>query len=480
MWAIYAIVGANIVESAYKGESFEILNRVIQRQDAYPLEHYQVSARNFLAAISIAVLTLVVLSSCAHYIVRRGLERQIVSIRNSRSIWFRVLVAMALSFVFLTFAQRVGITSDVPFFSLSLFDVTLENNFGAWFSGTLLLFGAMHAFDGFVHERSARSRAALAWLVVTAILLLLSLDEVGSLHERADNNIAPLMGKSIPLLPFGIIIVSLLGIAFLSLWNIKEYKRQVVGLVIGCGVLATIPFQEYLEHTVNWGTSRWTSASRAIIEEGSELLGMLIILKACIPNSKGIFQAGLAVPKPMLAMADRWPRLIVLGTGVLLIPIFTLFSAFIDEAKHRGYPASWLASALFLFAAISAVRDFLEHGRPPKRVDVLMAALCIVASIGIVSVPVQHRIHISDLFDISGRMIFLLTIGIAITVTGYYRLSRRPWIWLFAMLSVIVATVAFVQSENLVALFGIPCVLALVTHNRQLFSVEALASTRDR
>ena len=50
-----------------------------------------------------------------------------------------------------------------------------ENNLGAWWSGMLLLIGAMHAFDGF-GDTDGQPAARRGWLGLSAILLGLSFD----------------------------------------------------------------------------------------------------------------------------------------------------------------------------------------------------------------------------------------------------------------------------------------------------------------
>jgi hypothetical protein len=69
----------------------------------------------------------------------------------------------------------------------------------------------------------------------------------------------------------------------------KEYRRQALGLVIGFGVLASVPIQEFLEQHIDWGDSNLLWALRMGLEEGTELLGMLIIINFLLPNTRGIF-----------------------------------------------------------------------------------------------------------------------------------------------------------------------------------------------
>jgi len=49
---------------------------------------------------------------------------------------------------------------------------TNENVAAAWFSGILLLLGSLHAADGYFRLRKTNFRTALAWCVISAMLLL--------------------------------------------------------------------------------------------------------------------------------------------------------------------------------------------------------------------------------------------------------------------------------------------------------------------
>ena len=59
-----------------------------------------------------------------------------------------------------------------------------ENNLGAWWSGVLLFMLACHSYDAGAAAYDRAPKVARAWMIIAAILLFLSADDIGSLHER--------------------------------------------------------------------------------------------------------------------------------------------------------------------------------------------------------------------------------------------------------------------------------------------------------
>ena len=118
--------------------------------------------------------------------------------------WFYGIVATSVFLVIVTLfvfelQQTAGIIGRLTAFSLGG-----ENNFSTWWSGALLLLGAIHAFDGYVLLRRRQSRGATGWLLISIILVILSADEISSIHERANRILQ--FGTWLSLLPFAIIV----------------------------------------------------------------------------------------------------------------------------------------------------------------------------------------------------------------------------------------------------------------------------------
>ncbi|HSC15516.1 MAG TPA: hypothetical protein VLI71_10385, partial [Gammaproteobacteria bacterium] len=96
-------------------------------------------------------------------------------------LWFCVLLTVSTGLLVATVLSYA--TEQRPLaFVLFWFGLGGEANIGAWWSGMLLVLAAFLAFDGFfdANKPSAEQRG---WLALGLALLLLSFDEVASLHE---------------------------------------------------------------------------------------------------------------------------------------------------------------------------------------------------------------------------------------------------------------------------------------------------------
>jgi hypothetical protein len=150
----------------------------------------------------------------------------------------------------------------------------------------------------------------------------------------------------------------MLGYGLFSLWNSRRQRSRVVWIAIAFALLASVALQEYLQHNSNWWGS-WDDLRRTI-EEGSELLGMLILLKVSMSNTRGIFsKRGPEVEPVFTALSSL--RTPVLITGIMAAPVLAHFTAALPD-QERGHPVDWLAAASFLFAGLIVVRRFLQSG----------------------------------------------------------------------------------------------------------------------
>jgi hypothetical protein len=256
-----------------------------------------------------------------------------------------------------------------------------ENNIAAWFSSMLLGCVALVALlcrrvetqcpqIRSIETRStgARARAAgLAWLFVALVFALLSLDELGSLHERLGN--AAILESLVPrvdalagwvaafAVPIAVISVVLLGLAWSRYRNVPG-----VSLLMSLGIilLASVPIQEHLEMTSSaanrfanpWGRPAW----QILLEEGSELLGTLFFLAAGLrfaeytsrsfraPEGRFSIQIG---PGFLAATA------VLFTAGLAILQVSA--PHFIQLWDGRGIPANWFPAALAIGAALLAV-----------------------------------------------------------------------------------------------------------------------------
>jgi hypothetical protein len=300
---------------------------------------------------------------------------------DRRSSWLYAFVIISLFLCCITLLMPL---LPKPFGYFNLRD---ENNFAALFSGVFLLVIALHAYDGWSLNRVSNPSMAYAWLALSLVLTALSIDEIGSLHERvtwlrsiiADGTIAPPADiQSLPraerrsiywwsLLPFGVLFVGVIVYAVLALWRDIGDKKPVVFIGVGFLLLASVSLQEYIERTVDWSANPYLkiidNTLRPALEEGTELLGMIILLAITMKNTRGIFRQGEHLDFPVFEATVRLRRAILV-TGVFAAPLIAYVTASFPPERHdNGMPADWPAAALFFLAAIAAVRPFFVSGQ---------------------------------------------------------------------------------------------------------------------
>lgn len=126
------------------------------------------------------------------------------------------------------------------------FQLAIENNFASWWSGMLLLLTALHASDGFFSSRLNKQHTeSRGWATLALILAILSADEIGSIHERA-SKIIYLGGVWWSILPFALILVSLLIYSFFAFFRSKIPWHRLMLMAIGFLLLSSVAFQEFL------------------------------------------------------------------------------------------------------------------------------------------------------------------------------------------------------------------------------------------
>jgi hypothetical protein len=290
-----------------------------------------------------------------------------------------------------------------------IFSVGLENNIGAWWSGILLFLAGVHALDGYRrYWEQGFSRLALAWLIVACTIMALSLDEVGSLHERINRD----LGWQ-ALVPFGVIIIASVTWASWQMWSDSFERKGILLIAVAFGLFAATAFNEYLEHAIAWPAS--VRPWRAGFEEGIELVGMLLLVAVAVHNSGGAFGAAGSgeTRRPCLWFAHSMPVWVLLAV-LAASPLFAVITTGLHDA-FRGRPADWLASMMFFLAGLAAWRPALcSVGSPkyPGRVGV--GLLLVAASAGSVALYPQWHIDVGSL-EVNLRLfvIFVLLLGVA-------------------------------------------------------------------
>jgi hypothetical protein len=232
-----------------------------------------------------------------------------------------------------------------------------ENNVGSWWSGMLLALAAVFALDGVLDSGKPRCERR-GWCSLGLALLLLSFDEVASLHEYLS-----LLGSEY-LGVLGAVGLGLVGYAMAQLRRAAVSGRLLGLLLAGFALLATVPLHEAVQHALEW-QSPVLYGTRALLEEGTEIAAMLLFIGvlranplAALRRSTGLF--GL--------LAARRRLIFLIGIG-----LWPLLTAATFVLPYPGGPADWLAAVLLLLCGLLAIRTALLNGGLDARSMLLIA-----------------------------------------------------------------------------------------------------------
>jgi len=278
--------------------------------------------------------------------------------------WFSILVLGSATLVFVTFLSYALDGHGAVSTLLYWIGLGGENNVGAWWSGMLLLLAAAFALDG-AAARHASRRERSAWGAFAAALLVLSFDEVASLHEfLVSSSLEYIALLAVPL-------AGLIGYAWLELLR-AGHRRLPLLMLLAFVLLGTVPLQEYIQHSRDW-SNPLVYGLRAAIEEGIELAGILLLVSITSTNT----QTAIADGREPFAFARY--RLPVLCVAAMLAPILVAATFVLP---YPGGPADWLAAACYLGCALLVVRRVVTgRGGVMARVLVLFAWY-LAASVG--------------------------------------------------------------------------------------------------
>ncbi|MFW5943444.1 MAG: hypothetical protein ACOCXI_16685 [Chloroflexota bacterium] len=292
----------------------------------------------------------------------------------ARSIaWWQWIVAISLFFSVMTTLFPHAPGNPIKWHILQHFTLSGETNVAAWWSGFLLILLSLFAFQ--LAYRAPRDR--IAWFVFSLVLLGLSLDEVGSLHERVSAAATDTWGA---LLPYAIVLGLLVAYVLVTLVRRAETRRAAALIALAFFLFGAVAGQEYLEHLIEW--PQWTIGLRVGIEEGTELLAMLIIFIGLIHAGN---QGSAARRLPLIPDPRQFPYLPVLLLGGFLFHLgASLTVSSLSNFDKRGNPAIWVPLVLFvlLFARAASSLSSQEGSASQKSNWFLAAAGGILLSVG--------------------------------------------------------------------------------------------------
>jgi hypothetical protein len=293
------------------------------------------------------------------------------------------------------------------------------------------------------------------------VLLFLSADELGSLHERIS-----LWSRSVGLgtwsllLPLGAVLAAVLGRAFALLWSAGgEQRRRLWPLAVGVLLVGSVALQEFIEHSIQWQTDL-ARAVRGAVEEGTELLGMLVLLRTALANTAGLAVHGTAGDRSAFAALYELRRPLTMF-GLALAPMLGIASAAIVD--FWGRPADWLASLALFAAALTACRSVFRSGSGLGWPALGLAGFYCLASVTTVSVS---AVKLADLgsVEVNLRMLMLGVISILIFVTSLFHLSSGWRALPLGVLALDLLATAWLLPANLTLIYLLPQLLGLVAY----------------
>ena len=374
----------------------------------------------------------------------------------STRLWFGVLIAVSAALLLVTFASYPLV--DHRRLARLLFWLGLggEDNIGAWWSGMLLALAGFLAFDGFFDSNKSPAERR-GWLALGFALLLLSFDEIASLHEYLS-----LLGREY-LAVLGVVGLSVASYGMGQLHRGGASTRTLRMLLLAFGLLATVPFHELLQHRLQWD-NQVVYGLRAVLEEGTEIVAALIFVSVGRATSASLLRGS----QDFLVALVRNRRVVTL-TALLLWPVLTAATFALPQP---GGPADWLASTLFLGCALLAVRAGALRGALDWRA-LSVVVFYIGASAAATAVKFEwHPLVLGTRVSIRGIALALLVLtAVAVLKTNGRRL--QPSRALVAAAGIAAGAVAWPFSQILWC--GLPPVLAL-----WLFRIESKTAAQSR
>ena len=251
-----------------------------------------------------------------------------------------------------------------------------EENYAVWWSGICLFIAASLFYR--VASAQPKFSESWRWIILSLSFLALSFDEIGSLHEI----VATYFGWA-GLAPFALIFGVGIGAALFSMFRQPGFR--IAAFLIGLGILlfASVAGLEFVEHNID--LTRYQRRYRLILEEGTELLGMSLLIIAgllCLRHlsieqrklSDIIGDPGSLVMHHQIifilfalqfliiaVFAVPYEGVFVEGNPASVFPIFMFFILFLmcfQKARQQTQKAIWgVMSLLFLATSLLQIQN---------------------------------------------------------------------------------------------------------------------------
>jgi len=213
--------------------------------------------------------------------------------------------------------QVVAVThgADHIFGLLPLLNIDREGNIPAWFSSFLLASAALIAWSLSVQLQQGEPRhpGIIGWRVTSLLLLSMSMDEVGQVHERVGDFVQPFL-PDVTYLHFGWVAVGLPAVLILAPFAIRfllaiprRTGRSLLfaAAVFLCGALGV----ELITSAYVGGGGQKVSASYFIlshVEEALEMVGVLLAIRGLLKYQETL-ESERSAPYPARVAAAHTP-----------------------------------------------------------------------------------------------------------------------------------------------------------------------------
>ncbi len=286
--------------------------------------------------------------------------------------WWAWIIAVDLFLIFVTSFHYDRGSLFQGWRLISAFDLGMEMNLAVWWSAMLQITLALICFEKYVSLN--KNAAALPWILLSTLFFILAFDELASVHERLSDLVLHTLYMPV--------IFILANYSIFRLFREEETKKTAIIIFLGFCFYGSVFIQELLEHRIDFPV--WFKGIRLAVEEGSELLGTLIISIGIIQQRKEIRadSAKKVIAKPLLGLPFKlflWVGLLVhILICYFIIPslndfsvsgnpgrffpalvCFILFCFFFWKSKeHERWRTYLVLAFVFLLASMSCIYDF--------------------------------------------------------------------------------------------------------------------------
>ena len=204
------------------------------------------------------------------------LERDLIV--RSLSLIVAALISLHLILQYLSYEVL-----EVHWLVLQLFDVDIEDSVPTWYSTAALLFSAILALLKYFQARSLTDNRSIYWLIISAGLFLLSMDEIAGFHETV-NTVTDISWT----IPASIIVLICAPFFGKFLFSLKPgLRNQLIfagAIFLGGAIGVEYATEGYAEadllDTLAYNT--WTA-----VEEMMEMAGVVILIDALLGEVEG-------------------------------------------------------------------------------------------------------------------------------------------------------------------------------------------------